>query len=87
MVSVAITLPEPMLIFAEAQAAARGLAGLSEYLQALIAAAQKEQEQADRETRFTAAVRAIERGEPSPLSPEDWHMLRQRVLNRPAAAP
>jgi hypothetical protein len=84
MVTVAITLPEEMLIFAEAQATARGMAGPSEYLQSLIAAAQKEQEQVELEARFAAAVRAIERGEPNPLSPEDWRLLQERVLSRPA---
>ena len=84
MVTVAITLPEQMLIFVEAQAAARGLAGPSEYLQALIAVAQKEQEQVELEARVAAAVRAIERGEPNPLSAEDWRLLQERVLSRSA---
>jgi hypothetical protein len=74
-----------MLTFVEARAAARGLAGPSEYLQELIAAAQRDQEQADLEARFTAAMRAIERGEANPLSPEDWRLLRERALDRQAA--
>jgi hypothetical protein len=86
MVSVQITLSEAMLIFAESQAAAHGLAGPSEYLQALIAAAQKEQEQVELDSRFTNALRALERGEPNPLSPEDWQRLQQRVLNHQPAS-
>jgi hypothetical protein len=86
MVTVAITLPEEMLIFVEAQAATRGLAGPGEYLQALVAAAQQEQQQADLEARFAVAVRAIERGEANPLNPEDWRLLQQRTLGRQAPA-
>jgi hypothetical protein len=89
MVNVQITLPEQMFIFVEAQVVARGLAGPSEYLQELIAVAQKEQEQVELEARFLAAVRAMERGEPNPLSADDWQRLQQRALNRqqPAASP
>jgi hypothetical protein len=83
MVTVQIALPEDMLIFVESQAAARGLAGPSEYLRLLIAGAQKEQEQAELEVRFAEAVRAIERGEPNPLSAQDWKRLQERVLRRP----
>ena len=83
MVTVPITLPEDMVIFVETQAAARGLAGPSDYLRALIVGAQKEQEQAELEARFAQAIRAMERGEANPLSPEDWQQLRQRVLSRP----
>lgn len=86
MVTIAIALPETMLAFVKARVAARGLAGPSEYLQALIAAAQKDQEQADLEARFTAAMRAVERGEANPLSTEDWRLLRERSLDRQAAA-
>ncbi len=82
MVTVPIALPEELLIFVEAQAAARGLAGPSEYLQALVTRAQKDQEQAELEARFAEAIRAIERGQPNPLSPADWERLRQRVLSR-----
>jgi hypothetical protein len=82
MVNVQITLPEEMLIFLEAQAANAGLAGPSEYLQVLIAAAQKDQEQVELERRFADAVRAMERGEANPLSLDDWKRLRQRVLGR-----
>ncbi|HEX5268964.1 MAG TPA: hypothetical protein VFW33_00690 [Gemmataceae bacterium] len=86
MLTVAITLPEEMLIFVEAQAASRGLAGASEYIQALIVGAQKDQEQAELETRFADAIRAIEHGQPNPLSPDDWDRLRRRVLSRPQSA-
>ena len=58
MVTLQITLPEDMLIFVEAQATARGFAGPSEYLQALIAGAQKEQEQTELEVRFANAMEA-----------------------------
>ncbi len=85
MLTVPIQLSEEMLIFVEAQAAARGLAGPSEFLQVLIASAQKEQEQRELEVRFADAIRAIEGGQPNPLSPADWNRLRGRVLNRPAA--
>jgi hypothetical protein len=90
MVTVQITLPEEMLIFVEAQAAARGQVGPSEYLRGLIAAAQQEQQQGELEARFAAAVRALERGgEPNPLSAQDWQRLQQRVLNHqlPPAVP
>jgi hypothetical protein len=83
MVTFPITLPEEMMIFVEAQASSRGLAGPSEYLQALITAALKDQEQAELEVRFTEAIRAIQEGHGNPLSPEDWARLRQRVLSRP----
>jgi Arc/MetJ-type ribon-helix-helix transcriptional regulator len=85
MVTVAITLPEEMLIFVEAQVAEKRLANPSEYLRALIAGAQQEQEQADLEARFAAAMRAVERGEPNPLTPDDWRMLQQRILNAQAS--
>jgi Arc/MetJ-type ribon-helix-helix transcriptional regulator len=82
MVTVPITLPEEMLIFVEAQVAARALAGPSEYIQALVAGAQKEQEQAELEVRFAEAIREIECGRPNPLSPSDWERLRQCVLSQ-----
>jgi hypothetical protein len=82
MVTVPITLPEEMLIFVEAQAAARALAGPSEYLQALIAGAQKDQDQAELEVRFAEAIREIEGGHPNPLSPGDWERLRHCVLSQ-----
>ncbi|HKI37529.1 MAG TPA: hypothetical protein VKA46_37080 [Gemmataceae bacterium] len=87
MVTLQITLPEQMLIFVEAQATGRGLAGPSEYLQALIAAAEKNQEQLELEARFAGAIRAIERGDPNPLSPDDWRRLQQRVLSRQPSSP
>jgi hypothetical protein len=87
MVIVPVHLPEEMLIFVEAQASARGLAGPSEYLQTLITGAQKEQEQVELEVRFNQAIRAIESGHANPLSPEDWERLRQCVLCPPAANP
>jgi hypothetical protein len=80
MVTVAVHLPEEMLIFVEAQASARGLAGPSEYLQALITGAQQEQELSELEVRFVQAMRAIEDGHANPLSPEDWERLRRRTL-------
>jgi len=87
MVIVQVPLSEEMLIFVESQATARGLAGPGEFLQALIAAAQQEQQQVELESRFANAIRAIERGEPNPLSPDDWQRLQQRVLNhQPAPA-
>jgi Arc/MetJ-type ribon-helix-helix transcriptional regulator len=82
MVTLPVTLPEDVVIFVEAQVAARRLAGPSEYLQALIAGAQKEQEQAELEVRFAEAIRAVERGDPNPLSPNDWERLRRRVLSQ-----
>jgi hypothetical protein len=82
MVTVPITLSEEMLIFAEAQAAALKLAGLSEYVQTLIMGAQKQHEEADLEARFAEAIRAVEGGQPNPLSPADWESLRGRALNR-----
>jgi antitoxin ParD1/3/4 len=82
MVSLQITLPEEMLIFVEAQATAGGFAGPGEYLQSLIAAAQREHEMVELERRFDAAVRAMQEGEPNPLSPEDWQRLQQLVLGR-----
>jgi hypothetical protein len=87
MVTVPVRLSEEMLIFVEAQASARGLAGPSEYLQALISGAQKEQELVELEVRFNQAIRAIEGGHANPLSPDDWERLRQRVLCPPAANP
>jgi hypothetical protein len=80
-----ITLPEEMIIFVEAQVAARQLDEPSQFVQALIARAQKEQEELELEHRFADAVRAMERGESNPLSLSDWQRLQQRVLNRPAA--
>jgi hypothetical protein len=82
MVALEIKLPEAMLIFVETQATARGLTGPSEYLQSLIAAAQAAQDQVELEQRFAAAVRAMEQGEPNPLSLNDWHELQERALNR-----
>jgi hypothetical protein len=86
MVALQISLPEDMLIFVESQATASGLAGPSDYLRALILAAQRAQEQADLERRFATAINALERGEPNPLSPDDWQRLQQRVLNRQQSA-
>jgi len=86
MLTIRIALSEEMFIFVEAQATARGLGGPGEYLHALIAAAQKDQEQAELEARFANAIRALERGEPNPLSSDDWQRLQQCVLNRQAVA-
>jgi hypothetical protein len=83
MVTLQITLPEEMVIFVEAQAQAAGLPGPSGYLQSLIAAAQKDQEQTELETRFATAIRALERGEPNPLSAADWQRLQQCGLRQP----
>ena len=49
----------------------------------LIAGAQKEQEQAELEVRFAEAVRAVERGDTNPLSPDDWERIRRRGLGQP----
>jgi hypothetical protein len=82
MVTLQVTLPEEMLIFVEAQVAARGLAGPDDYLRTLIVVAQENQEQAELERRFASAIHALEHGEPNPLSSDDWKRLQQRVLNR-----
>ena len=72
MVSLEITLPENMLVFLETQVKARGFPTFSAYVQALIYQAQQAVEQGELESRFTQALRAIERGEPDFLSPSDW---------------
>ncbi|SRR5579885_1975923 len=82
MVALQITLPEEMLIFVEAQVAAGGLAGPSDYVRALIAAAQREQQDVELDRRFAAAIRAMQGGGPNSLSPEDWQILQQRALAR-----
>jgi hypothetical protein len=87
MVTIQVTLPEDVLIFVEAQATQKGLAGPSEYLRSLIAVAQADQEQLELDGRFASAIRALEQGGTNPLTPQDWQRLQQRVLNRQAAPP
>jgi hypothetical protein len=79
-----ISLPEDMVHFLNAQATAKGLATPSEYLQHLILLARQEAEQADLDARFTNAIHALERGEPSPMTGEDWKLLQARRLGKHA---
>ena len=80
MLTLEISLPEDMILFLEAQATAKRLATPSEYLQHLILLAQQEAEQAELEARYTNAVHALERGEPSPMTGDDWKRLQSRSL-------
>jgi hypothetical protein len=75
-----ISLPEEMIHFLEAQATAKGLGAPSEYLQHLLVIARQDAEQAELEARFTNAVNALERGEPNPMTREDWKRLQSRTL-------
>jgi hypothetical protein len=87
MATLQVEMPEDMLIFVEAQAIAKGQGSPAAYVRALIASARKEAEQAELEQRFRAAVLALERGEPNPISPEDWKRLQECALGRQEQAP
>ncbi len=86
MVTLTLTLSEQMFLFAESEAAARGLGGAGDFVTSLLTDALRAADGTAFEARFNAALRALERGEPNPLGPEDWHRLMQRRLGGTAPA-
>ncbi len=84
MLTLEISLPDEMMLFLEAQATTKGLATPSEYVQHLILLAQQDAEQAELDARFSNAVHALERGEPSAMTGEDWKRLQSRTLGKHA---
>jgi antitoxin ParD1/3/4 len=84
MITLEISLPDDMMVFLEDQATAKGLATPSEYLQHLILLARQDAQQAELEARFTNAIHALERGEPNPMTGEDWKRLQSRTLGKHA---
>ena len=77
MTTMNISLPEEMKAFIEAQMAEDGFASASEYLHALVRAAQKRRAKQDLEAKFREA---LESGPATPMMREDWVALRQEAL-------
>ena len=73
-----ISLPEEMKAFIEAQMAQEGFASASEYVRALIRDAQKRRAKQSLEAELREAA---ESGPATPMTPEDWAVLRREAVD------
>jgi antitoxin ParD1/3/4 len=77
MTTMNISVPDEMKAFVEAQMVQEGYTSASEYLRALIEAAQKRQARLELEAKFREA---LESGPASPMNREDWAALRAEAI-------
>jgi antitoxin ParD1/3/4 len=77
MTTMNISVPDEMKAFVEAQMVQEGYTSASEYLRALIEAAQKRQARLELEAKFREA---LESGPASPMTREDWAALRAEAI-------
>jgi antitoxin ParD1/3/4 len=74
-----IALPENLKTFVQHQVEAGGYSSVSEYMRELIRADQRRRAQDALEAEI---MKGLESGESTPMTPEDWHALRQEVRRR-----
>ena len=74
-----ISLPDTMKHFIDAQVAAGGYSSASEYVRALVRDAQQRQAKARLETLL---LEALDSGDPTVMSKEDWDTIRREGLAR-----
>jgi antitoxin ParD1/3/4 len=82
-----VSLPDAMKHFIDAQVEAGGYSSTSEYVRALVRDAQQRQAKARLETLL---LEALDSGDPTAMTKEDWDAIRQAGLARlraRAAAP
>jgi antitoxin ParD1/3/4 len=77
MTTMNISLPDEMKAFVEDQMAQEGFASASEYLRALIRDAQRRRAKQALEAKFREA---LESGPATPMTREDWAVLRARAV-------
>jgi antitoxin ParD1/3/4 len=74
-----ISLPDSMKHFIEGQVAAGGYSSASEYVRALVRAEQHRQAKARLETLL---LEALDSGDATTMTPEDWDAIRREGLAR-----
>jgi len=74
-----ISLPDAMKHFIDAQVATGGYSSTSEYVRALIRDAQQRQAKARLETLL---LEALDSGDPTAMTKEDWDAIRREGLAR-----
>ena len=74
-----VSLPDAMKHFIDAQVAAGGYSSTSEYVRVLVRDAQQRQAQARLETLLLAA---LDSGDPTAMTHEDWDAISQEGLAR-----
>lgn len=74
-----ISLPDSMKHFIEGQVAAGGYSSASEYVRALVRADQQRQAKARLETLL---LEALDSGDATTMTPEDWDAIRREGLAR-----
>lgn len=82
MVTLNISLPEPLGAFVEAQVGAGKYRDPSEYVQTLIRQAYQAQERSAIEAKLLAGLDALERGEGRDMTAQDWQRLRAEYQER-----
>ncbi len=80
--SMNISLPHPMKEWVEAQVAAGGYGTASEYFRQLLRAEQQRQVHQDIDNKLH---QALDSGEATPMTPEDWDAIRRKGHKRLAA--
>ena len=74
-----ISLPAQLKSWIERQVAGKGYSTASEYVRDLLRREQEQQARAYVEQKLTEA---LESGEPTPMTPEDWQRIRTVGLRR-----
>lgn len=80
MVTLNISVSDSSKDFIDAQVTAGGYSSPEEFVQFLIREAQKKRERAALEDKLLERIAAVERGEASEMTSEDWEQLRAEVL-------
>ncbi|WP_435017750.1 ribbon-helix-helix domain-containing protein [Tundrisphaera sp. TA3] len=78
MPSLTVSIPEAMRAFVESEMAEAGYASPSEYVNVLIAEAQRRRARRELEAKFREAE---EGGPAEPMTPEAWASLRRQALD------
>jgi antitoxin ParD1/3/4 len=83
MTTLEISLPEPLKAFIDQQVAAGPYRDASEYLQTLLRdACEAAQRRAEIDAELLKGMEALERGECSEMTAQDWQRLRTEYLER-----
>jgi antitoxin ParD1/3/4 len=79
-----VHLPDGMKAFVDAQVAAGGYTGPSEYVQALIRQALEADERRELEARLLVGVEELERGDSQEMTKDEWARIKREYLARHA---
>lgn len=82
MITLEISLPDPLAAFVTDQVQAKGFADTSEYVTALLHQEWKTRQKEERESKLLEAVEALDRGEGRPMTAADWERLREQIRTR-----